>query len=55
MPVTPDITVSFRNATAGGTEITSFVTDASGDDKVLEAEFNGTAWQFLRFDAYATA
>lgn len=54
MPATADITVEFRNATAGGTLLTSFVTDSSGDDKVAEFHFDGTAWQFLRFDAYAT-
>ena len=29
--------------------------DLNGDDKVAEFYFDGTAWQFLRFDSYATA
>ena len=36
-------------------ELTSFVSDDSGTDKVLEAEFDGTQWNFLRFDSYANA
>lgn len=55
LPATADITVEFRNATAGGDLLTSLLTDTSGDDKVAEFEFDGTQWNFLRFDAYATA
>lgn len=54
LPATADITVEFRNATSGGALLTSLLSDASGDDKVAEFEFDGTQWNFLRFDAYAT-
>lgn len=55
VPTTSGITVEFRDASAGGTLITSFISDTSGDDRVAEFYFDGTAWQFLRFDSYATA
>lgn len=55
VPTTSGITVEFRNASSGGTLLTSFVSDTSGDDKVAEFYYDGTAWQFLRFDSYATA
>lgn len=54
VPATAGITVDFRNGTAGGTQITFFTTDDSGDDKCVEFEFDGAQWNFLRFDAYAT-
>jgi hypothetical protein len=55
LPATADITVDLRNATSGGTQITSLVTDGSGDDAVIECEFDGTAWQFLRATIPANA
>lgn len=48
MPATAEITIEWRNATAGGTLITSLLSDGSGDDAVAEFYFDGTAWQFLR-------
>lgn len=55
LPATADITIEWRNATAGGTLITSLVTDGSGDDAVGEFYFDGSAWQFLRFTSPANA
>ncbi len=55
VPATADITVEWRNATAGGTLLTSAVSDGSGDDMVAEFTFNGTAWEFTRFQQPANA
>lgn len=55
LPATSGITLQWVNATSGGTVLTSFVSDASGDDLVAEFYFNGTAWQFLRFTVPANA
>lgn len=49
LPETGEITIEWRNATAGGALITSMITDAIGDDAVAEFYFDGAAWQFLRF------
>jgi hypothetical protein len=45
MPATADITLEWRNATAGGTLITSLITDGSGDDALLDFYYDGSAWQ----------
>jgi hypothetical protein len=55
LPATADITVEFRNATSGGTLLTSMVTDGSGDDCVAEFYHDGAAWNFLRFNLPANA
>lgn len=55
LPATAEITVEFRNATSGGTLITSLLTDGSGDDAVAEFYYDGSAWQFLRFTTPANA
>lgn len=55
MPATPGITIEWRNATATGSLITSFISDGSGDDVVAEFVFTGSAWAFLRFSAPANA
>jgi hypothetical protein len=55
LPATAEITVEFRNATDGGTLITSLVTDGSGDDAVLEFEGDGTVWNFLKATIPANA
>lgn len=55
LPATAEITIEWRNATSGGTLITSALTDGSGDDLVAEFYFDGTAWQFLRFNNPANA
>jgi len=55
MPATAGITIEWRNATAGGTLLTSYVSDASGDDVVADFIFNGTTWAFDRFIAPANA
>lgn len=55
LPATASITVEWRNATSGGTLITSLLTDGSGDDAVAEFYFDGSAWQFLRFVSPANA
>jgi SPP1 family predicted phage head-tail adaptor len=55
VPATAEITIEWRNATAGGTLITSAITDGSGDDMVAEFVFDGAAWQFTRFHAPANA
>jgi hypothetical protein len=55
LPATADITVEWRNATSGGTLITSLITDGSADDVVAEFYYDGSAWQFLRFNNPATA
>jgi hypothetical protein len=49
LPAVSGITLQWFNATTGGTQITSLITDGSGDDAVAEFYFDGTAWQFLRF------
>lgn len=48
LPATADITIEWRNATSGGTLITSLITDGSGDDGVFEFYYDGSAWQLLR-------
>lgn len=55
VPATAEITIQWRNATSGGTLLTSALTDGSGDDIVAEFEFDGTAWQFFRFHNPANA
>lgn len=55
LPATGLIEIEWRNATAGGTELTSYVTDDSGDDVVAEFVYNGAAWEFVRFSAPANA
>ena len=54
-PATAEITVEWRNATSGGTLITSALTDGSGDDAVAEFYFDGAAWQFLKYTSPANA
>lgn len=54
-PTTAEITIEWRNATAGGTLLTSAITDGSGDDMVAEFTFDGSAWVFTRFHAPANA
>jgi len=55
MPATVGIVIEWRNATAGGTLLTSYESDGSGDDLVAEFVFNGINWVFLRFSAPANA
>jgi len=43
LPATAAIVLSFRNATAGGTELDTLTTDTSGDDAVIEFGFT-TVW-----------
>lgn len=54
-PATASILFDFRNATAGGTQLTTAETDGSGDDMVAEFGGTGTAWEFLRFVSPANA
>jgi hypothetical protein len=54
-PTTAAITVELRNATAGGTLLTSYVTDGSGDDCIAELYYTGTAWAFGFFVMPANA
>lgn len=44
LPATDSIILSFRNATAGGTELDTLTTDISGDDAFIEFGFT-TAWK----------
>lgn len=55
MPATADITLEWRNATTGGTLLTSYISNDTGDDVVAEFVFTGTAWLFLKFTAPANA
>lgn len=55
LPATAEITLEWRDATSGGTLLTSLLTDGSGDDAVAEFYFDGSAWQFLRFNFPANA
>lgn len=55
LPATAEITLEWRNATSGGTLLTSLLTDGSGDDAVAEFYYDGSAWQFLRFTLPANA
>lgn len=55
LPATSGITLEWRGLTVGGALLTSYVTDASGDDLVAEFYFDGTDWQFLRFTVPANA
>lgn len=55
LPATADITIEWRNATVGGTLLTSLLTDGSGDDAVAEFHYTGSAWAFLRFTNPANA
>lgn len=55
LPTTSGITLEWRGSTVGGVLLTSYVTDASGDDVVAEFYFDGSDWQFLRFSAPANA
>lgn len=55
MPTTAAILVEWRDATSGGTLLTSYLSDDSGDDLFVEFVFNGTAWTFLNFIAPANA
>lgn len=55
MPATADITVEFYNESVSGAPLTSFITDNSGDARLAMFESDGTAWNFLRFDSYASA
>lgn len=55
LPATAEITLEWRNATSGGTLITSLVTDGAGDDAVAEFYYDGAAWQFLHFITPANA
>ncbi len=55
IPNTTDITIEFRNATPGGTLLTSLVSDGSGDDAVVEFVYDGAAWKFIRFNYPANA
>lgn len=47
LPAVASILLDFRNASTTGTQITTYSTDGSGDDAVIEFYFDGTAWQFL--------
>ena len=55
LPATASILFDFRNATSGGTQLTTMETDGSGDDAVAEFYYDGTAWQFLKFQIPANA
>lgn len=55
VPTTADITIEWRNATSGGTLLTSALSDGSGDDIVAEFYSDGTAWNFLRLHNPANA
>lgn len=55
MPATSGIIIEWRNATSVGTLVTSYESDGSGDDVVAEFVYNGTAWNFVRFNAPANA
>ena len=55
IPATASITLEWRDATSGGTLLTSFVTDGSGDDVFAEFYFDSAAWKFLAFIAPANA
>ncbi len=46
-PTTADIVLEWRNATSGGTLLTSYTTDLSGDGVYVDFVFNGTAWDFV--------
>lgn len=55
LPATANITLQWRHGTAGGTELTSLLTDGSGDDAAAEFVFNGAEWEFVRFTNPANA
>lgn len=47
LTTTPNIVIQVRNGTAGGTVLYTWTTDATGDDVLVEAEFNGTSWDYM--------
>ena len=55
LPATASILLDFRNATDAGTQLTTMETDGSGDDAVAEFYYDGSAWQFLKFNLPANA
>jgi hypothetical protein len=48
LPATANINLVFRNGSAGGTIITSVLTDGSGNSAVLEFYAENGAWNYLR-------
>lgn len=54
LPATASIVIEVRNATSGGTLLSTLTTDGSGVDAYLEFYFDGTAWQSL-FDLMPVA
>lgn len=49
IPATSAILIEWRNATSGGSLLTSLLTDGSGDDAVAEFVYTGSEWAFLNF------
>jgi hypothetical protein len=47
LPATASIVIQTRNATSGGTLLDTITTDTTGDNAVVEYEFNGTAWTYI--------
>ena len=55
MPATAAITLEWRNASVGGTLLTSYISDGSGDDVVAEFVYTGSGWIFLNFTSPSNA
>jgi len=50
LPATAAIIINITNSTTGGTTLYSLTTDTSGDDACYEVEYDGAAWQPLRYN-----
>jgi hypothetical protein len=50
LPATADVIVVIKNNTTGGTTLFTITTDASGDDASFEVEYDGAAWQIIRYN-----
>ena len=50
LPTTAAIIIVLKNATTGGTTLYTLTTDTSGDDASYELEYDGAAWQPLRYN-----
>lgn len=55
LPATADILTEWRNATSGGTLLTSHLSDGSGDDVFAQFSYDGSEWQFDSFTSPANA
>ena len=50
LPTTASIVIVIKNDTTGGTTLFTITTDTSGDDACFEVEYDGSAWQPLRYN-----